>query len=70
MMVRNVCQKLLKLLKIGQARRSERGEVKVEIIRHNDYYYWLVQYSSGIAIEGYARSLKGALKDIANETGV
>ena len=44
--------------------------MRVEIIRHNQYYYWLVQYSSGVAIEGYAKTLKGALRDIANETGV
>ena len=69
-MVKNVCQKLLKLARIGQARESDRGEMKVEIIRHNDHYYWLVQYSSGVATEGYSRTLKGALRDIANETGV
>jgi disulfide oxidoreductase YuzD len=69
-MVKRMCQEFLEWLDIGQAKESERGEVKIEIIRHNDYYYWLVQYSSGMAIEGYARTLKNALKDIANETNV
>ena len=69
-MVKRMYQGFLEWLDIGQAKESERGEVKIEIIRHNDYYYWLVQYSGGMAIEGYARTLKGALRDIANETGI
>ena len=69
-MVKRMCQRFLKWLGIGQAKESVCCLMRVEIIRHNQYYYWLVQYSSGVAIEGYAKTLKGALRDIANETGV
>ena len=43
--------------------------MKVEIIKHDHLYYWLVEYGKGVAIEGYAKTLKGAMKDIMNEVG-
>lgn len=44
--------------------------MKIEIIKHGEFYYWLVEYGEGVATEGYARTLKGAMKDIMNEIGI
>mgnify|MGYP007029080213 CR=1 FL=1 len=44
--------------------------MRVEIIKHGEYYYWLVEYGKGAATEGFARTFKGAMKDIMNEVGV
>lgn len=58
---------LLKLVPNGQARETEWGVMRVEIINHNEFYYWLVEFKSGSVIEGYAKTLNAAMQDIVCE---
>lgn len=38
--------------------------VKIEIVKHAKYYYWLVDYGAGHNIEGFAETLEQAMKEI------
>lgn len=58
---------LRKLMPNGQAREAEWGVMRVEIISHNEFYYWLVEFKSGSVIEGYAKSFNQAMMDIISE---
>ncbi len=44
--------------------------MKIEIVKHGEFYYWLIEYGEAGAKEGFAKTLKAAMKDIMNETGV
>lgn len=44
--------------------------MRIEIVKHGEFYYWLVETKNASAKEGFARTLKGAMKEIMNETGI
>lgn len=41
--------------------------MRIELIKHNDCYYWLIEFGRGVAVEGYSKTLEGAMKEIMNE---
>ena len=46
-------------------------KVKIEIVKHSKYYYWLVDYGSGYNVEGFAETLEEAVREIMKyENGV
>lgn len=46
-------------------------KVKIEIVKHSEYYYWLVDYGAGHNIEGFAKTLEEAMREIMQyENGV
>ena len=45
--------------------------VRIEIVKHANCYYWLVDYGAGHNIEGFAETLQEAMKEIMQyEDGV
>lgn len=38
--------------------------VKIEIVKHAKYYYWLMDYGAGHNVEGFAETLEQAMKEI------
>lgn len=47
------------------------SKVKIEIVKHSEYYYWLVDYGAGHNIEGFAKTLEEAMREIIQyENGV
>lgn len=65
-MVVRMCQKLLKFIGIGQDKAADPIPMRVEIISHDRYFYWLVEFDRKHAIEGYSESIQGALKEISD----
>jgi len=47
-----------------QLYRSPAEKMKVEIFEHNDHFYWLIVYSRNHSVEGHAKTLKDAVKEI------
>jgi disulfide oxidoreductase YuzD len=38
--------------------------MRIEIIEHNNYFYWLIVYNSTHSVEGYSKTMKDAMKEI------
>ena len=60
---------LRKMIPGGQAKEHEFGAMRVEVISHDDLYFWLVEFKSGSVIEGYAKTFNQAMMDIICECG-